>query len=227
MSTATSASRNAAGSRAMTANSAPASIAASGSHASEVADELGVIVERHLGRPAPARAQAADVGVAQHPQEVAEIVVAAQPARLRQHERVGLLHEVLGVLAPAAQRPRRAEQPVHVVAQAARVEPVRRRRGVPIAHAEHSTGRGEADAGRASSTGVRGGLSRLGAQGHELQDAEEGPNLPATAISPRGAAPGSGCLPAATPAASRRGGAARCAGRCRGRVRCPARPAWW
>ena len=92
---------------------------------------LGVIVQRHLGRPPPVRAQAAHMGVAQHPQQVAEIVVAAQPARLRQHERIGLLHEVLRILAPAAQRPRRPEQPVHVVAQPARVESMQRRRRSP------------------------------------------------------------------------------------------------
>ena len=96
---------------------------------------LGVIVERHLGRPPAPRAHTADIGVAQHPQEVAEIVVAAQPPRLRQHERVGLLHQVLGILAPAAQRPGRSVQPVHVVAEPARLEPVERRRRVPIAHA--------------------------------------------------------------------------------------------
>ena len=82
------------------------------------------------------------MGVAQHPHQVAEVVVAAQPARPRQDERVGLLHEVLGILAPAAQRPGRPEEPVNVVAQPARIELVERPRDIAVAHPGHSTRRG-------------------------------------------------------------------------------------
>ena len=76
-----------------------------------------VLLERHGDDAAPGLAQAADVGVAQHAQEVAQVVVAAQHARPREHAGVGLLHEVLRVMAVAAQRPGRAEEPVDVVAE--------------------------------------------------------------------------------------------------------------
>ena len=65
---------------------------------------------------------AADEGVAQDPQQVAEIVVVAQEARLGQHLGERLLHEILGVLPRSAQRPRRPIEPVDVVPERGWIE---------------------------------------------------------------------------------------------------------
>ena len=73
-------------------------------------------------RPAHRGAVAADEGVAQDAQQVAEVVVVAQEARLDEDLGEGLLHEVLGVLARAAQRPRGAVEPVDVIAKRGRIE---------------------------------------------------------------------------------------------------------
>jgi hypothetical protein len=55
------------------------------------------------------------MGVAQHAQQVSEVVLAAQQAGLGQHARVRVLNEVLGVLARSAEAPCRPVQPVNVI----------------------------------------------------------------------------------------------------------------
>ena len=53
--------------------------------------------------------------VAQDAQQVAQVVVAAQPAGPCEHARAGVLDKVLGLVAVAAERPRGAEQPIEVI----------------------------------------------------------------------------------------------------------------
>ena len=77
-------------------------------------------------RAARGGAQAREVGVAQHAQQVAEVLLGAQHAGLLEHARVGLLDEVLGVLARAAQRPGGAVEPVEMVAQVVGIQAARR-----------------------------------------------------------------------------------------------------
>ena len=77
---------------------------------------------RHLRAPRRGAARAQE-RVAQHPHQVGELVVAAQHARPREHAGEGLLHEVLGVVRRAAQRPRRAVQTVDMPRQRLRVKP--------------------------------------------------------------------------------------------------------
>src|SRR6185437_7270859 len=66
------------------------------------------------------------MGVAQHAQQVAEVLLGADHSRLLEHARVGLLDEVLGVLARAAQGPGGTVEAVEVVAQVVGVEAARR-----------------------------------------------------------------------------------------------------
>ncbi len=63
-----------------------------------------------------------EVGRVQRAVEVRDVVLAPHEPRPAQDLRVGLLHEILGVLARTAQRPRRAEEPVDVVAEGLRIE---------------------------------------------------------------------------------------------------------
>src|ERR1019366_4985073 len=71
---------------------------------------------------ASGRPPGGEEGVAQHPQQVAEIVLGVQPARLAQNLRKGLLHKILGLLTRAAQRPGGPVEPVYVVAERVGVE---------------------------------------------------------------------------------------------------------
>src|SRR3954447_11636289 len=64
--------------------------------------------------------------VAEHAQQVAEVVVAAQAPALAQHLLVCLLHEVLRVLTRPGQCPRRAEQAVEVISEVRGVELAKR-----------------------------------------------------------------------------------------------------
>src|SRR5262249_20607362 len=48
------------------------------------------------------RAMARDEGVSHHSEEIAEVIVVAEPSRAGENAGVGLLHEVLGVLSRAA-----------------------------------------------------------------------------------------------------------------------------
>jgi len=61
-------------------------------------------------------------GVAQRPQEIAEVVLVAEQTGTREHLRVGFLNEVLGILARPRQRPRGAVQPIRVIAKPSGVE---------------------------------------------------------------------------------------------------------
>src|SRR5581483_1927640 len=60
--------------------------------------------------------------VAQDPQQVAEVVLAPDDARLAEHVRERLLHEVLRVFARAAQRPRGPVEAIDVIAEPGRVQ---------------------------------------------------------------------------------------------------------
>jgi hypothetical protein len=83
---------------------------------------LKVVKLRGDLRTARGRAPRVEVGVAQRPVQLAEIVLTAHEARSAQHPLIGLLDEVLGVLAGAAQCPRRPKEPVEVVAERLWVE---------------------------------------------------------------------------------------------------------
>ena len=60
--------------------------------------------------------------VAQCAEQVAEVVLTTDDARPGEHARVGLLHEVLGVLARAAEGPGGPEEPVDVISEPCGVE---------------------------------------------------------------------------------------------------------
>ncbi len=76
------------------------------------------VLERGHGHRSSARgATAREERVAQHAHQVVQIVVAGENSGPRQHPRKRLLHQVLGVLARAAQRPRGAIEPIHVLRQ--------------------------------------------------------------------------------------------------------------
>src|SRR5947209_14861003 len=72
--------------------------------------------------PAGAGALLAEVGVAQDAEQVAQVVFGAQEARLAQDARERLLHKVVRLLARSAEAPRRAVQPVDVIAEGLRIE---------------------------------------------------------------------------------------------------------
>ena len=75
-------------------------------------------VERHR-RAAGARTDRVDPGVAQHAEEIRQRVLRpGDLARPAQHPLVGLLHQILGVLAGAGQGPGRAEEAIEVIAEA-------------------------------------------------------------------------------------------------------------
>ena len=85
---------------------------------------LGRLVELARGDAAGGGAALADERVVQRAQQIGEIALAAQHTRAREHARVGLLHEVVGVVARAAQCPGRPVQAVEVVAESRRVQRV-------------------------------------------------------------------------------------------------------
>ena len=65
----------------------------------------------------PAVRRDSQEGVAQDAHQVVELVVAVQHPLAGEHSREGLLHEVLGILARAAQSPGGAIEAVDVLAQ--------------------------------------------------------------------------------------------------------------
>jgi hypothetical protein len=75
-----------------------------------------------MSTSSPFGALANEERVPQRAQEVAEVVFAAQEAWFREHARIRLLDEILGVLARAAERPRRTVEPVDVVARVLEIE---------------------------------------------------------------------------------------------------------
>ena len=85
-------------------------------------DRLEAVIQRLGSGRRAGRAARADEGVSQDLQQVAEIVVAANPARLGEHAGERLLDEILGVGTRTGQRPGGAEKPVDVVAQGVGIE---------------------------------------------------------------------------------------------------------
>jgi hypothetical protein len=106
-----------------------------------VVAHLGAVLQRYLGRASRGRAVMADVDVAEHFQEIAELIAAQQP-RAGEDPRVRLLHEVLSVVRMAAQRPGRPEQAVDVRAQILRIEQARPKWTPRVGHAHTVDGRG-------------------------------------------------------------------------------------
>ena len=99
MSTATRTSRKSSGSAAIAAYSSPASTAACGSPRLRVGDEVELLGQRAGAEPAALGPLLRQEGVAQRAQEVAEVVLVAEQPAAPEHARVGLLDEILGVLA--------------------------------------------------------------------------------------------------------------------------------
>ena len=64
-----------------------------------VLDAVELIGQRVRSRPARGSAKAREVGVAEHAQQISEVISGAEHARLLKHARVRVLDEVLGVLA--------------------------------------------------------------------------------------------------------------------------------
>src|SRR3954470_686463 len=61
-------------------------------------------------------------GVPHRTQEVAEVVLVAEQAGTGKHPGVGLLHQILSVLARARERPRSPVEPVEVISEPGGVE---------------------------------------------------------------------------------------------------------
>src|SRR5215216_1360624 len=81
-----------------------------------------MVIERLRREPSLCRPARVEEGIAQHLEQVAEVIVVADPARLREHPRERLLHEVLGFNTRTGQRPRSPKQAIDVVAQGAWIE---------------------------------------------------------------------------------------------------------
>ena len=83
-----------------------------------VLDQLEVVGQRASSAAgAPAVRRRRHERVAEHPQQVADVVLGAEHARLAEHARERLLHQVLGLLARAAQAPCSPVEPVDVIAE--------------------------------------------------------------------------------------------------------------
>src|SRR6185437_15128297 len=63
--------------------------------------------------------------VPEHPEQVAEVVLAPQEPRPREHARVGVLDQVLCILARPRERPGCPVEAIEVIAERGRVEPTR------------------------------------------------------------------------------------------------------
>ena len=86
----------------------------------EGSSDFGLVIGISLEQEDRARAPhggplTTNVGVAQGAQQVSDVVVAAKPAPAPQHARDRVLHEVLRLVAGAAQRPRRTVERVDVI----------------------------------------------------------------------------------------------------------------
>jgi hypothetical protein len=88
-------------------------------------EPLEVLGRHHRGRAAGGRAALGDEGIAQDPQQVAEVVVAAHEARLGEHAHAHVLDEVLGVGGRAGHAEGGAVEAVEMVSEAVRVKDVR------------------------------------------------------------------------------------------------------
>jgi hypothetical protein len=102
-----------------------------------IGDEIRLIGQRARTQSSPFASLTREKGVAERAQEVAEIVLVAQEARSPEHARIGLLNEILGVLAGTAERPGGSVEPVEVVSDSGGVEWMFHRRGCrlrPIRH---------------------------------------------------------------------------------------------
>src|SRR5439155_20601435 len=82
-----------------------------------VGDEVELVGQRARPQSAALGPLLVQEGVAQRTQEVAEIVLLAEQAWAAEQARIGLLDEVLGVLARAAERPGGPVEPVEVVSK--------------------------------------------------------------------------------------------------------------
>ena len=87
-----------------------------------VGDEVELLGQRAGAQPAALGSLLGQEGVAQRTEEVAEVVLVAEQPGSPEHARVGLLDEVLGVLAGAAERPGGPVEPVYVISEPSRVE---------------------------------------------------------------------------------------------------------
>jgi hypothetical protein len=81
-----------------------------------------MVIQRVGRKPSRCRTAPVEEGVSQHLEQVAEIVLVADPPWFREYAGKGLLHEVLRIDSRAGQRPCSAEQAIDVIAQGAGVE---------------------------------------------------------------------------------------------------------
>ena len=104
-----------------------------------VGDEVELVGQRAGTQPAALGPLLVQEGVAQRTQEVAEVVLVAKQARAGEQARVGLLDEILGILARAAERPGGPVEPVEVVSEPGGVERALHRDGLrrPVRPGEH------------------------------------------------------------------------------------------
>ena len=87
-----------------------------------VGDDVVLVRQRSGPETAALRALLIQERVPERPEEIAEVVLAAEEARLRQHPRVRLLHEILGVL-PLAGQPKRPQVELITVGRDLALEP--------------------------------------------------------------------------------------------------------
>jgi len=80
-----------------------------------IRDQVQVVGQLHLGGTADGPPVPGDEGVAQRPQQVADVVLVADHPRTAQHLREHLLDEILGVLTGAAESPSGSIQPIDVI----------------------------------------------------------------------------------------------------------------
>jgi hypothetical protein len=87
-----------------------------------VRQDVSRVAQGHRLRPSRGRPPAADERVAQRAQQVADVILGGQKARLAEDLGAGLLEEFLRLLPGTAQPPGGAVEPIEVVAQVVWVE---------------------------------------------------------------------------------------------------------
>src|SRR5689334_19807528 len=85
-------------------------------------DRLEALGERLGLEPPGRRAAGVDELVAQDAEQIPDVVLVADPARLRQDQRECLLYEVLGVGTGAREGPRGSKESIYVIPQGAGIE---------------------------------------------------------------------------------------------------------
>src|SRR5439155_5893799 len=88
----------------------------------QVGDEVELVGKRAGTESAALGPFLVQERIAQRTQEVAEVVLVVEQARASEQARVGLLDEVLGILARAAERPSGPVKPVEVVSEPSGIE---------------------------------------------------------------------------------------------------------